>query len=566
MKPKILYIIICLLVYGLPIYAQLQSERGVLYPESFGAKGNGEHDDTKAIQTAIDELVKIGGGTVRLGSGTYLVSTLKIGPKVSIVGNGNGATVIKQIKGHKDHCLIVKDIAAALSISDLTVLGENENRGIYFEASGGYGENQHYLFSNTSNWDKSQAYKWITIENVCVYKFETGLFIREYGFNVNVCNSTFSYNGNGVILSCSDSFMYNCYIANNSKNGLVINGGSNKINNIKSIFNGKSNAKEYGAIVLKGSRNQVLNCETQDNYGKGYVVEGMYNLLSNCMSNTDGYSRDPYQYDPEVKSCGFMIKGLYNSFSNCSVMNYNEKYGAVYHSPVIVDKTVSYYYPDIFSDIKVLIAPDRLLFNEPFSNVQTLSPKNKVKALNVSLIDEGKYFIRNRQYENIIKAEELHLGNLQLLIDFKCVGDGGNLIEIEGNKGFVVNCKQKKITLLWRGKMVSELLLDDNAVMNKDDQRLIIAISQYGDKRFVQMLLFEKTIDSGWIKKETRIETRVPATCIKKATIKIGDNNMPVKRIIVTQSTIPESVYLPLSNTNKIYDAAIVYVDADSNM
>lgn len=50
------------------------SERGVLYPEQFGAKANGLHDDTRAIQFAIDSLVKIGGGTVRLGTGTYLVT------------------------------------------------------------------------------------------------------------------------------------------------------------------------------------------------------------------------------------------------------------------------------------------------------------------------------------------------------------------------------------------------------------------------------------------------------------------------------------------------------------
>lgn len=537
---------------------------GLLYPEEFGAMSDGKHDDTDAIQAAIDSLVKIGGGTVRLGTGTYLVTSIKLGPKVSLVGNGNGATIIKQAKGHKDNCLIVRDIAAALRISDLTVLGENENRGIFFERSGGYGENQHYLYSNTSNWDKSQAYKWITIDNVCVYKFETGLFIREYGFNINVSNSTFSYNGNGVVLSCSDSFIYNCYVANNIKNGLVVNGGSNKVNNIKSIFNGKANAKEYGAIVLKGPRNQVMNCETQDNYGKGYIVEGMYNLLSNCMSNTDGYSKDPFQYDPSIRACGFMIKGLYNTFSNCAVMNYNEKYGAVYYSPVIVDESVSYYYPEVFNDIKILNAQDRLMFNEPFPNVQTLASKNRVEDLNTGIVSRGKYFLPYRGIANVVKTEDLHLSSLQLLVDYRCKGPGGNLIDIEGNKKMMVDVGEKTIILYWQGKKEAELKLDDNALLDKDDLRLVIAFSQFDGKRYVQMIMFENTPNKGWIKKEIRKETSIPAEWLKNASVHIGDVHVPVKRFVISQSPFPESVFLPSSNTNEIYDAAIVYLDADS--
>lgn len=385
---------------------------GVLSPTEFGAKGDGVHDDTQAIQIAIDSLVKMCGGTVKLGTGTYLVKSLRIGPKVSLIGNGNGATAIKQAEGQKKDCLIVLDIAAALKISDLTVLGNNANKGIFFEESGGNGENHHYLYSNTSKWDKSQGYKWVTIENVCVYKFETGLHIKFRGFNINICNSTFSHNGNGIIMSCTDSFLYNCYVTNNKGNGLVVVGSNNKINNVKSIFNGSANAKNYGAIVVKGSMCQITNCETQDNFGKGYIVEGMYNLFSNCMSNTDGYTSYPYHYDPSVEACGFLIKGLYNSFSNCAVMNYNEKYGAVYHTPVIIDEAVSYYYTSIYDEIRVLTAPDRLLFNEPFRNVQTLASKNTIDNVNICNLEDTKYFVTKRKNANICKVDSLHTSSL----------------------------------------------------------------------------------------------------------------------------------------------------------
>ena len=567
MRDRLIISIILFCMIGLPIHAQSQySEKGVLYPESFGAKGNGTHDDTEAIQKAIDNLVKIGGGTVRLGTGTYLVTSIRLGPKVSLVGNGNGATVIKQSKGLKSDCIVVRDIAAALKISDLTVLGENENRGIFFEPSGGFGENHHYLYSNTASWDKSQAYKWITIENVCVYKFEVGIYISKAGYNTNICNSTFSYNGKGVFMACTDCSIYNCYITNNSKHGLVVVGGDNKISNIKSIFNGRDNPKEYGAITIKANGCQVINCETQDNYGKGYIVEGMYNLFSNCKSNTDGYSKDPFQYDPTVEACGFMIKGPYNSFSNCAVTNYNEKYGAVYHSPVIVEESILHYYPDIYYDIKVINAPDRLMFNEPYRNIQALSSKNHIKKLSVGSVNGENYYVRNQQPANIIKGEEVHTCSLQILVDFKDLGSGGNVIEIDGDKSLNVDVEKNSIKLNWQGEKKAELTLDDDAVMDKDDLRLVISFSQNGGQMCVQLLMFEKTTDRGWIKKTAREETDIPSVAIKNAKVKIGDSKIPVKRVVVTQTPLPESVFLPLSNLNNIYDSATVYVDADTSL
>lgn len=564
-----LLLLVIMVMNGVTISAQLlfvsDDVKGGLSPAEFGAKADGVHDDTRAIQIAIDSLVKVGGGIVKMGTGTYLVKSIKLGPKVSIIGNGNGATIIKQAKGQKEDCIIVRDIAAALKISDLTVLGENKNRGIFFEPSGGFGENHHYLYSKTSSWNKSQAYKWITIENVCVYKFEVGLYISKAGYNTNICNSTFSYNGKGVFMACTDCSIYNCYITNNNKHGLVVVGGDNKISNIKSIFNGRDNPKEYGAITIKATGCQIVNCETQDNYGKGYIVEGMYNLFSNCKSNTDGYSKDPFQYDPTVEACGFMIKRPYNMFSNCAVTNYNEKYGAVYHMPIIVDSSIVHYYPDIFSDIKVLNAPDRLMYNEPFRNVQALSSKNKIDNLNVKRVLGDCYFVKNAQDANIIKEEAFHTSSLQMLVDFKSTGNGGKLIEINGDKSISVEVGQSSVSLYWQGTKKTELILDEDVVMNKDEQRMIVSFSQYADKVYVQLLMFEKTIGRGWIKKTIRQETDIPSGWIKNTIVSIGDSQIPVKRVVVTQSPLQESVYMPSSNLNKVYDAAIVYVDAEIN-
>lgn len=567
MKSKLLCFICTVSLCCIPqVSVALSSLYGVLKPELYGAKGDGVHDDTRAIQSAIDSLVTIGGGTIRLGSGTYLITTLRIGPKVSLVGNGNGATVIKQKKNYKGDCLIVKDNAAALKIADLTIVGENENSGVFFEKSGGLDENHPYLYKKSCGVEKSQGYKWITIDNICIYHFGTGLHIEPAGFNINICNSTFSHNGEGVVMSCTDSSLYNCYVTNNKRTGLTIDGSNNKISNVKSIFNCTNGGMNHAAIVVNGYRCQLMNCETQDNYGKGFIVNGAYNEFVNCISNTDGYGNKGMRYDATKRACGFQINGLYNAFCNCVVTNYNEKYGAVFHSPVIVKEEVTYYYPNIYSDIKVLIGKDKLMFHEPFRNVQALSTKNIVEAQNVSEIDGHRYFLGAGKSTNAIKHIDVSLSNLQLLVDFRSMDQGGELVRLDGEKNMRLVIEKSSIVLYWNGNKEAVLLLDDDAVMNKDDLRLIVGFRQFERKRFVLMTMFEKTRERGWIKKEVMRAPIISPEWMRNVEVRMGDSSVPVKRLALSQSQFPESVFMPSSNTNLIHSSSVVYVDADTSM
>lgn len=539
---------------------------GVLTPEMFGANGDDAHDDTWAIQSAIDSLVTIGGGTIRLGSGTYLVTTLRVGPKVSIVGNGNGATVIKQKKEHKGDCLIVKDNAAALKIADLTIVGEDENCGLFFEKSGGFGENHPYVYKRSNGAEKSQGYKWITIDNICIYHFGTGLHIERSGYNINIYNSTFSHNVNGVIMKCTDSSMYNCYITNNKRDGLHLTGSNSRISNVKSIFNGSAAPNLCGAFVIHASRCQIVNCEAQDNHCKGFFVDGHQNLISNCSSNTDGYDAGNRKYNPSADACGFLIKGLYNTFSNCTVTSYTDKYGATYYSPIIVDDAVAYYYPDILNDIKVMQKSGMLLFHEPLRNVQALSSKNDVEGLNVREIDGHRYFFGAGKGTNVIKDIDVSLSSLQLLVDFRSMKQGGEMLRLDSEKDMRLAVEKSSIVLYWNGKKEAVLQLDADAVMNKDDLRLIVGFSQFEKRRIVSMTMFEKTSERGWIKKEVRQETKIPSEWMRKVSMKLGDSSMPVKRLAMSQSPLPEAVFMPSSNTNIIYSSAVVYVDVDTSM
>jgi hypothetical protein len=53
-----------------------------------GATGNGTTDDTVAIQRAVDQVTAAGGGVVTFPSGTYMVTSVVIGPGMTLIGQG----------------------------------------------------------------------------------------------------------------------------------------------------------------------------------------------------------------------------------------------------------------------------------------------------------------------------------------------------------------------------------------------------------------------------------------------------------------------------------------------
>lgn len=105
------------LVFGLMIgiiLAAQESPAGIHSVARFGAKGNGERDDTEEIQEAIDHCADEG-GYVWFPPGTYLTGTLKVKSGVEL-RLGNGA-VLKYTNNGQENALLVLDSVENVVIS-----------------------------------------------------------------------------------------------------------------------------------------------------------------------------------------------------------------------------------------------------------------------------------------------------------------------------------------------------------------------------------------------------------------------------------------------------------------
>ena len=230
-------------------------------PQMFGAIGDGEADDTEAIQSAIDYCFRNGNlmydkYSVYIPAGKYLV-TRQLNVTSSTLGSSEYQNIKIQGAGRGATLLL------ANMTSDCTLLYCEKSNGLSFS---------DFSMKNISN---------------ARYKVD-GLSVHGASMNVDLDNLFAVYFNNGFSL-------YTC------------------VGNIKNCFANSCKCGFYSAGVMTATNflncyaSQCVNNGAEKHDGCGYYVRGSYTSLTSCAS--DGNTKAYYIADGDVNMSGCGMEG-----------------------------------------------------------------------------------------------------------------------------------------------------------------------------------------------------------------------------------------------------------------
>jgi hypothetical protein len=105
-----------------------------VFPQWWGARGDGRHDDTAAIQSAIDS---ISSGVVTLPPGVYINTGMTVKGDFTLRGSGRGATSLK-FTPKKGACLTLPLDCSIFAIEDLSLDADGPNTAFGVDGTNEY--------------------------------------------------------------------------------------------------------------------------------------------------------------------------------------------------------------------------------------------------------------------------------------------------------------------------------------------------------------------------------------------------------------------------------------------
>jgi len=308
-----------------PLNISVPSSRSRVNVRDYGAVGNGVHNDTVAIQTAIDE-----NEYIYIPEGNYLVDTITLKTNTNILGEGMGKSqltrryVVSSINPFNCLMLATSDspetTVSNITLNGLTLYGESDIHG--------FSEFVHLLYLvGTDN---------VTVTN-CEFKAFRGDGIDlggvdlydinrdpRHNSNVTISNCVFDgvnkENRNGVsVIDGSDVLIDSCEFKNTTKSnmpGAIDFETDDSFNIVRNIIVTNSTFTNIGGNA--GVIGISLDNLSYDIFPNNFTIEN--NTITNC-TNTDGtlfYLFKKYDGSPVGTMQGQSnVTWKNNTISNC---------------------------------------------------------------------------------------------------------------------------------------------------------------------------------------------------------------------------------------------------------
>jgi len=291
---------------------QEELDRRVVTPEMFYTQSSANSPDelrgnsvdaTAAIQAAIDALanqnIPLQGGTVKLQSGIYRVSSISLKDFVYLEGSGQNATILKALDGVDSKVVYINSDVAGVGIQNLAVDGNKQNNtntfGIYFEDSASGAGNFNLAGSQKATDTSDESYKHVQLHNIAVHESaQDGIYVGFKNFQVYITNFSVNFNRrHGLNVVGTDSIFGHFYADHNGSAGVKVSSGAHKFYQGKCIWNGFNDNTWAGFYCKAGgvgtiSNIQVFGVEAQDNYCNGFYINGN-DLTFLVNANENGY-------------------------------------------------------------------------------------------------------------------------------------------------------------------------------------------------------------------------------------------------------------------------------------
>jgi hypothetical protein len=231
----------------------------------FGAVGDGETDDTQAIQDAIDAATEISGQVI-FPPGVYACSTLRLKPHVTLKGCATWSywyykgSVIRLIDD-TTNCLIdaTKAIGAVIDglaldglSADHTHLGEGIH-GIMLHNDAFLAKDEYGAFDDAFRIERSLVRNFsgdgIHLHNICVFTVRSSMIANNLG--------------NGISVRGCDGYVLDCWLAANRKAGY----GAYGVNASVTMTANRIEWNQSGGIVIHGGNHYNITGNFFDRSG-----------------------------------------------------------------------------------------------------------------------------------------------------------------------------------------------------------------------------------------------------------------------------------------------------------